>query len=529
MKELLEHIIIIIIIGLFPNGIKAQYILKAENAQVLTERTVYITGESILYTGFIEGGISESKVAYTELITPMGDKINQGKQEIKNTHFSGEIIIPENTLSGYYYLRSYTKWMRNGTPYNYAYVLLKIINPHNKNVLAVPDSLIDWSFSAFCKVDTLQGTVSYTVAEIISSMQYFNDDKISCLSIIPNLPITKKPQNEIKSDDYSQLVFYPETRGLSLSGKLIQKNIKKPLAFHLVNLHVLGDKDYMSVLTDTLGHFYFALPQRYGTQELFIIAATSEQGEIQIQIDQDYCYQVVSLTVPEFIIQEKEKEILLQMAQKQQLSQVFNQEDTLIKSIQEFNPFYGAAFKSLSLDYYVSFDSLQQYFTDIPSWVSIKLRKGKRYFQLIGQQNELKVYKPLVLVDWVPVDDINRVLAIHPTNVKQIEIVNEAYVHGDIIYGGIINILTRNTDFGGLKFPKSGMYLSYGFYDKPQNKISESTFKNTNYWIPNILMDSASGAIELPVLELESEYIIRYQRIDKNGKYSCDDKLIYVD
>jgi len=217
------------------------------------------------------------------------------------------------------------------------------------------------------------------------------------------------------------------------------------------------------------------------------------------------------------------------MAQKQQLDQVFNQKDTLRESIQESTPFYGEAFKTLDLDYYVPFDSLQQYFTDIPSWVSIRLHKGKRYFQLIGSQSELKVYAPLVLVDWVPVDDINRVLAIRPKNVKQIEIVNEAYMHGEVTYGGIINILTRNTDFGGLKFPKSGMYLSYGFYDKPQNQRLGSIFKNTNYWLPNISKESASETLDLPIPQLDGDYIIRYQRIDKNGEYHSEDKLIDVD
>ena len=529
MKGLLKHIIIIIVIGLFPSGIKAQYILKAENAQVLTGRTVYISGESILYTGFIEGGLLESRVVYTELITPMGDKINQGKQEVKDTHFSGEIIIPENTLSGYYYLRSYTKWMRNGTPYDYAYVLLKIINPQNKNLLTVPDSLIDRRFRGFHIADTLQGTDNYTVDETIRFKQYFNDDKISCLSIIPNLPMTKKPPNKIKSDDYSQLVFYPETRGLSLSGKLIQKNSKKPLTFHPINLHILGDMDFISVFSDAQGCFHFALPQRYGSQELFIIAASFRQDDIQIQIDQDFCKQAVAIAVPEFIIQEQEKNLLLQMVQKHQLDHIFYQEDAVVEYLKQPTPFYGLAFKTLSLDYYVPFDSLQQYFTDIPSWVSVKIRKGKRYFRLIGQQSELKVYDPLVLVDWVPVDDINRVLAIRPNNVKQIEIVNEAYVHGEIIYGGIINILTKNTDFGGLKFPESGMYLDFAFYDKPHLQTSESVFKNTKFWMPNVSKDSTLDVSQFLLPQLDGEYIIRYQRIDKNGKYSVEDKLIFSD
>ena len=116
MKGILKHIIIILVIGLLANELKAQQVLEPEYTHVFTDRAVCITGESILFSGIIEGKSPKSKVVYTELITPIGDKINEGKQEIKDLHFSGEISIPENTLSGYYYLRSYTKWMRNGSP-----------------------------------------------------------------------------------------------------------------------------------------------------------------------------------------------------------------------------------------------------------------------------------------------------------------------------------------------------------------------------------------------------------------------------
>jgi len=58
-----------------------------------------------------------------------------------------------------------------------------------------------------------------------------------------------------------------------------------PLAFHLISLHVQGDMDFRSVLSDEQGRFHFSLPDRYGTQELFIIVASNKQDEIQIQID----------------------------------------------------------------------------------------------------------------------------------------------------------------------------------------------------------------------------------------------------
>ncbi len=527
MKGILKHIIIILVIGLLANELKAQQVLEPEYTHVFTDRAVYITGESILFSGIIEGKSPKSKVVYTELITPIGDKINEGKQEIKDLHFSGEISIPENTLSGYYYLRSYTKWMRNGSPGDYAYVLLKIINPRSKKLLDVPDSLINKELIINDIADTIYQKESYHYGEKIYFERNTKNEKIACLSIIPNLTNSSRAQSNNQISNYTQLKFYPETRGLSLSGKLKTKNSKQAIAFHLVNLHILGEKDFISVLSDAEGHFHFALPKRFGTKELFIIAASYQQDEVVIQIDQDYCYQTIGLTVPEFFIQDKEKALILQMAQNQQVYTAFYQQDSLTETLPESKAFYGEAFKRLDIDFYVPFDSLEQYFTDIPSWVSVKTRKGKRYFQLIGQQGELKVYEPLVMVDWVPVDDADRILAIHPSNVKQIEVINTAYVHGDIIYGGIINVLTRNTDFGGLKFPESGMYLDFDFYT-PNNSFNIN-YKNTCYWTPHISMDSNSNVMELPIPQQKGEYIIHLQGISRKGEYINEDKSFIVE
>ena len=529
MKGILKHIATILVISLLANALKAQNATDPECADVFTDRAVYLTGESILFSGQIVGEMPISKVIYTELITPMGGKICKGKQEIKDLLFSGEISIPEHILSGYYYLRSYTKWMRNGSPQDYAYVLIKIINPRDKKLLFVPDSLIIKNSKADSLVDIPKKIESYHSGEKIYFEHNTKNESIACLSIIPKFTNPNKIKSRKQIDKYTHLHFYPETRGLSLSGKLKTKNNKKPIVFHLVSLHILGEKDFISVLSDSKGRFHFALPKRFGAKELFIIAATPQQGEVEIQIDQEYCHQTITLSVPEFVIQESEKAVLLQMAQTQQVYQAFYKEDNLVDIPIESAAFYGKAFKSLLLDFYVPFDSLEQYFTDIPSWVSVKNRKGKRFFQLIGSQGELKVYDPLVMIDWVPVDDAERILAIRPSNVKQIEIINATYVHGDIIYGGIVNVLTRNTDFGGLKFPESGMYLGFDFYNPSLNNSHETNYKNTYYWMRYNAINSASNVIELPAPQQKGEYIIHLQGIDRRGEYFSEDKVFIVE
>jgi len=520
MRKNLLYIILILFVGLSTFKITiAQRVLSAEYTHLLTNRSLYITGEKLEFNGLLSGEKIYSKVIYIELISPVGNKISQKKIELNNNHFIGNITIPSDILSGYYYLRAYTKWMRNGSNKNYAYVLLKIINPKTNELLPIPDSLINNKILLLDTSIKSDKLVKYQANEQINWNKEIVPLELFNFTIIPRIaaPIHLQNNGSIPKV-YQELIYYPETRGLSLTGMIKSKNTGKALAFHLLSLHMIGKKDVLTVLSDAKGHFYFALPKNQGFKELFIIAESMDKDEAVIQIDQDYCFQDIALKVPPFKILDKDKAAILQMVQNQQVYHAYHEDNTITNPAINSKAFYGHAFKTIEFGYYVPLDSLEQYFTDIPSWVVIKKRKGKRYFQIYGTQGELKLYPPLVLVDWVPVDDADRVLAIHPSNVEKIDIITESYIHGDIVYGGIINIITKNADFGGLKFPKSGMYLNFEFYQAYTKDKPNDLYRNTHLWYPDISNDSLLHNSDIKAPKQKGDYLLLIQGIDKSGR-----------
>ena len=521
MKKKALHIILILFVAFISLAtLKSQKVLNAEHLHFWADRALYITGEKIEFSGLISGEQSLSKAVYIELITPTGDKINQRKVKLKDKQFFGSIEIPKDALSSYYYLRAYTKWMRNGDHKSYAYILLKIVNPYDDELLVIPDSLINNDILVNGEIQQDSIVIVYQANETISFNKDFEHVQLLNISIIPR--VAKPFRTPVASDYinfYQQVSFFPETRGLVLSGVLRSKKSDKKLPFHLVNLHIIGEKDIISVLSDSKGNFHFALPDRYGALELFLIAATIKDDEVLIKIDHDFCVQEIALQVPEFKILDKNKEAILKMVQNQQVFDSYHEYHSTPLQVIKPKAFYGQAFKTLDFSFYVPLDSLEQYFTDISSWVVIKRRKGKRYFQILGEQSELKLYEPLVMVDWVPVDDADRVLAIHPANVEKVDIVAENYIHGDIVYGGIINVMTKNTDFGGLKFPKSGMYLNFEFYSSMKQEKPFDFYRNTYDWTPIILNDSLLKNMELKAPRQKGNYILLIQGIDKNGNH----------
>ena len=114
IKSLTYRFIILLFCGFslaFPLVSQEKY--PAEKVELMTDRGFYISGESLMFSGIVSLNGDKnilSEVVYIEFISPSGQKINQTKVEIINNRFEGQLIIPQDALSGYYYIRAYTKW-----------------------------------------------------------------------------------------------------------------------------------------------------------------------------------------------------------------------------------------------------------------------------------------------------------------------------------------------------------------------------------------------------------------------------------
>ena len=112
---------------------------SGELITLFTDRSVYVISEDLHYSLFYKQppqseGNTWSTVIYVELIKWDGTKLAQSKVPVKQGAANGMIRLPSNIPSGNYYLRAYTKWMRNYSPYSYRYLPVKIVNPYISDI-----------------------------------------------------------------------------------------------------------------------------------------------------------------------------------------------------------------------------------------------------------------------------------------------------------------------------------------------------------------------------------------------------------
>ncbi len=517
MRNLI-YILIALTIG---HTVYAQNSYPAEYSSVFTDRSFFISGEEIQFSGLIYMDSSKeilSKVIYVELIDPLGNKINQLKLYLNNNYFQARLLIPETTLSGYYFLRVYSKWMRNSMTVSFSKVMLKIVNPFLIDVQQLPDSLYikaNNEYSSILKNNSPDMEHFQSGEQIKLNLSDIDipEFDILCVSVIPKATKIYFPIfNGDMPNDFSTIRFYPESRGLSLSGRLLNNQI--PLPYHMVYLNIIGEKDFKSAFTDSLGKFQIPLPRNYYMQELILGVDYKDDANIQLKIYNDFELESELLKVPKFRLNAEEEKLSIQLAKQYQINKWYSDSVEAKPLDIEQMPFYGRADRIIDFSFYIPLDSLSLYFTDLPSNVYIKKRKGKRYLQVIGQETGLSIYHPLLLVDWIPVNDAELVLAMSPHNIKKIEVLNRLYYHGNRIYAGIIHVQTMEGNMADLKLPNTNIYLNYQF-PQPETDEPKLQFPGTSFW--KVLSDHELLDISFKAPKLSGDYLIQIQGIDKEG------------
>jgi len=527
-----------------------------ENIYLNIDRNIYITGEYINFSSYLyvendNRSIPLSKIIYVELITSDNKQIAESKYRINNSSCNGEIEIPEDINSGYYYLRAYTKSMRSWGPGSYKYLQVKIINPNKEDILngssnKNPD--LPWTISDNSNPDS-------TIQIIIDKTEFFTreDVKIKIINSTSidysnvSVSIVPKTISDIQSinwnGDLSRTDSYiPETRGVSITGICVDEETNLPLSHKKINLSILEDKknEFYSVSTKKDGRFFFSLADNYGRKDIFLSTEDISDASPRLLIDNDFCKQNVSLPNPKFKLSLEEQEIAYKLAVNNQIKNRFRTNNKLKEDIEkniDTIPFYGKPTKTLFIDDYILLPTMEDYFTEIPFLVRLRKIDGKKTLKILGEHPELLIYDPLLMVDLVPINNIEDILAISPQNVSRIEAITSPYVKGDIIYGGIMNIISKKNDLAGIKLPESGIFLNYLFLSPKNNDdnsniiVSDKTpdARNTLYWNPSLKVNkNSTEVINFTTGDTKTEYQINVFVITADGKSVISTKQFIV-
>ena len=521
--------------------------LYREQIKLVSDRTIYASGEQIHFKAYYCNNNNlekhtHSKVMYLEIIKPDGTPVAQEKYQLEPNGCNGIIAIPGELLTGNYYLKAYTKWMRNFEVSGYSYNQIQVYNPENNILYTLNNEKREGLIPLdFLKYQTAKGlTVNTDKAKYLPrekvqvSIQNTGNYNTSNYAVSVVKKGTKKDKilnsNSSFTDSYA-VNYFPEIYGVSLSGKIRDLGEDKQKSYQ-VNISSLNGLAYFSSF-NTLENdmFCFNLPNTTGSHELFL-SVNSNNPDIKIEIDNAFCEKPIYIDQPCFNPDSSTKELAWEIAKNKQISEVFMQNhdfDTLVASHDYSINFYGSGNKMLYFKDYIELPYLEDFLFELVPEILVRYHKKEPSISF-HEQIAFSNFPVLLLVDNIVIYDLNAFLKIIPQKLKSIEIIDHGYVIGKNKFNGILSVVSNNSDMAGIDLPPNAMFLNFELFNKyifqpdivtntPPSVDRVPNRRNCLYWNPELkCKPQQESGFSFYTCDIPGEYQIIVQSYNSTTK-----------
>ena len=255
----------------------------------------------------------------------------------------------------------------------------------------------------------------------------------------------------------------PELYGLTVQGKLTNPNNLEPVQNEFVYCSLLGDQhQFHATRSSTDGSFVIPLNFLNNQHDLYIGTNNIEENALDITISDGFCPIPPVWHPSPFVLDTCYEDLITQMYINHQVNSAFNiNRLEVIDSTTSNRPVFGNNLNQIVLADYIQLSSTPEVFNElIPN---VRARQRDNNFDLIVFDDDLNIKydNPLVLVDQVPYNDIDRIMELQATEIEQIDVGNHTYAYGNNLFKGIVIIKTNTGNFAGLPLSRAGVFVEY--------------------------------------------------------------------
>ena len=364
----------------------------------------------------------------------------------------------------------------------------------------------------------------------IETPEYYFSQNSDAEAAADNLMLTQGwsrfEWNSVLANRSPSFTYLPEYEGHIITAKIVNTVPERTAGNVISYLGVPGKRVQLyTSQSDSAGNTLYNTRNFYGPGE--IIVQTNEN------VDSTYRIDVVSpfsekysknqpfkfLFRPEMAASLKEHSLAVQVANLYSGKQIKQVLDPLADS----SAFYGKPYKTYKLDDFTRFTTMEEDLREYVSEDFIANTKGKFHIKVVNDRGFLEG-DPLVLVDGIPIFDMNKVFGIDPLKVRKLDVIRERYFYGPADAEGIFSFTTYKGDLGGIELDPRAIVLDYEglqlhrvfyspLYNTPEPVAGRiPDFRNLLYWSPDV-----EGSFSFYTSDQKGKYIGIIQGITNKG------------
>lgn len=328
-----------------------------------------------------------------------------------------------------------------------------------------------------------------------------------------------------------KFTYLPEYDGHLVTGQL-NDAYGKPAPNITAYMGVPGKRLQLYGSTaDSNGRLLFNTKQLYGPGEIVVQTNTEVDSTYKISINSPFSEQYSSSKLPAFKLNKQWQKALESNSMDMQVQNIYvpNKLRQYIAPIVDSAVYFGNDHKKYFLENYTRFTTMEEVLREYVVEVLVGITKKRVHFTVLNG-GEFTREQPMVILDGVPIFNLDRVFAIDPLKIRELDMMKYKNYWGPITSNGVINMVSYKGDMAGFDIdPKAvvldyeGMQLQREFYSPvyqtpEQQKSRVPDFRDVLYWAPDVNTDATGKAnVSFYTSDKPGKYIAVIQGIDNDG------------
>ena len=334
----------------------------------------------------------------------------------------------------------------------------------------------------------------------------------------------------------SSVDFPLEFNGAIISGKVVEARTGNPATQNIQGyLSVPGTRtQFTSAICDESGKIRFELKDFYGAPEL-IALTNPEDSAYRIDINGAFAERYSETPLQRFEFPRPDSALLTDKSVNVQVLNRYGGERlkhfTFLPGT-DTGAFYHKPDRSYLLDDYTRFTTMEEVLREYVALIMVQRREGHFHLPLLDLGiNHFFATDPLILLDGVPVFNVDSLMVLDPLKIRKLETVQHRYFMGGVNFAGIMNWTSYKGDLAGyILDPRAtvvdyeGLQMRREFYS-PTYATDEQVsshlpdFRNVLYWTPALQTGKqGSGTLGFYSSDLPGKYVVVVEGLTADGK-----------
>jgi hypothetical protein len=343
-----------------------------------------------------------------------------------------------------------------------------------------------------------------------------------------------------KSDSLPHL---PELNGPVLRGQVLARATGAP-APH-VPVYLASPSRRIQLYTASSqadGHVQFELPDLYGPRQLVIQTDPRRDSVYRVEIQNPFSTHYAASAAPLLPSSLLATSLLRRHVQRAVQERYFGAPQVRYAApLLDSAAFYGLPTEHYLLNKYTRFKVMEEVLREYVPGVLVRIHKDGFHFIVPDYQRRESMENPLVLLDGVPVFNVNRMMAFDPLKVRRLDVLTTRYFLGPLVLPGVISFSTYKGDLAGFPLDPHALLQEYEglqgtreFY-APRYETAATAqsrlpdFRNLLYWNPTVsTTPGASATNTFYTSDQVGKYCIVVQGITSDGLTGSTSLLVEV-